>query len=48
MFLVHLNSGQAYLVIYSNQFQRKIMSRNFDLINKPKCYKRDIVLAFEA
>ena len=24
------------------------MFRNFDLINKSKCYKKDVVLAFEA
>ena len=29
-----------------NQNQRKIMSHNFDLINKPICCKREVLQAF--
>ena len=48
MFLGRIKSGQAYLVISSNQCQRKIMSRNFDLINKTICCKKDVLQAFKA
>ena len=48
MFLGSVKSGQAHLVAIRNQNQRKIMSQNFDIINKPICCKRDVLQAFEA
>ena len=33
--LIGIKSGKAYLVVYRNQNQRKIIPRNSDLINKP-------------
>ena len=48
MFLGFIKSGKADLVVLGNQNARKIMSCNFDFINKPICFKRDVLWAFEA
>ena len=38
---------KSHLVLQQKQNQRKIISRNFDLINKTICCKRDGLRTFE-